>query len=83
MKNGLHDLGKLICVFSRADHVEADVETGGRGKQEELEVQEEYLPESPLDKAKNEFCISLQKMFSDTARVEQIMGDIALWEYGR
>lgn len=70
-------------MFSRAGHVEADVETGRRHKREEADVPEGSSPESRLEKAKNEFCISLEKMFSDAARVEQIMGDIALWEYGR
>lgn len=87
IRKALYDLGhyiwKHICVVSRATQTEGDVELGEAGGRADLEANEESSPEGSATTAKTEFRSSLQKMFSDAARVEAIMKNIKLWEDGR
>lgn len=87
IKEALCDLGhyiwKHICVVSRTVQTEVDVELGEAGGRENLKAHKESSPESSATTAKTEFRSSLQKMFSDAARVEAIMKNIKLWEDGR
>lgn len=87
IKEALSNLGhyiwKYIRVVSRAVKTEGDVELGEVGGREILEANEESSSEGSARRAKTEFRSSLQKMFSDAARVEEIMKNIKLWEDGR
>lgn len=71
-----------IYVVSLVRHEEGDVELGEKGGRENSEGHEEGTSEGPVtvETAKKEFRISLQKTFSDGARVEEIMNNIKLWE---
>lgn len=71
-----------ICVASRAVNTGDDIELGETGGRGYPEVHEEWFPAGPVEKAKKEFRMSLQKMFSDAGRVESIMSDIRGWELG-
>lgn len=73
---------KHICVASRAVNTEDDIELGEMGGRGYFEVHEEWSSAGPVEKAKKDFRRSLQKMFSDAARVESIMSDIRGWELG-
>lgn len=78
-----HFVQEHICTASRAGNTKGDIALCERGGQENSEVHEEIYPESPVEKVKKEFRRSLQKMFSDSDRVEEIMSDIERWEAGR
>lgn len=72
-----------MCVSSRTEHVEGDVESGVKKRQNDTEAPEEISQENPLGKAKCEFRISVHRMFSDANRVGEVMSDIKIWEEGR
>lgn len=85
-KRALSYLGRFfrkhICISYHRGHTDGDIESLGTDGGEEAETEGTSL-ESPIGRAKSEFCRSLQKMFSDASRVEEIMWDIAIWEEGR
>lgn len=62
----------------RSEHAEDDVESGesdGRG-----EAPEDIISESPAEKAKYEFRTSLETVFNNAYRVDEILRDVDLWE---
>lgn len=76
-------LRKRLCISLERGHTDRDIESKRPEGEEEVEAPEESSPEIPVSKAKNEFRRFLRKMFSDAARVEEIMRDIDIWEDGR
>lgn len=71
-----------LCVCSCARRTESDIESGGRERREKAEGPEENPMESPVEKAKDEFRISLRNNFSNANRVDSIMHSIQIWGEG-
>lgn len=89
-KSGLSSFGcsirKRICAAPHTRSTESDIELGGMDGadgRKDFEAPEGSFPESPVEKAKKEFRMSLQKMFSDADMVKEIMKDVKLWENRR
>lgn len=84
-KTALYCLGpairKHMCVFSRAYQTEGHVESRKREGQEEIEASENTAKKS-AERAKNEFCKSLQSVFSQVNTVNGIMSYVDEWERG-
>lgn len=73
-----HSARERICMSCRSEHAEDDVESGERdGRGEEPE---DCISESPAEKAKNEFRTSLETVFNNAYRVDEILEDVDLWE---
>lgn len=70
---------KQVCARSCIEHPEGDVELG---EWEGPKAIEGTLSETPVEKAKNEFRVSLQKIFSEAIWVDEIMWGIKIWEDG-
>lgn len=70
---------KHVCVRSCIEHPEGDVELGEREGSKAIDG---TLLETPVEKAKNEFRVSLQKIFSEAIWVDEIMWGIKIWEDG-
>lgn len=69
-------------MASRAVNTGDDVELAGRGGRNGTEAPEATLPESNVEKAKNAFRTSLQKIFTEDRWVVNVMGNIRGWENG-
>lgn len=73
----LYDLGHWVrshaCVSCHKIGAEGDAESGERSRRHTVAVIEETHSEGTAEKAKNEFRRSLQKVFSNNNRVEEIM----------
>lgn len=83
-KNALFQLGHWvrsnICVSSHILNVEGDTESGERSRWDTVEAMEETPLQGTAERAQNEFRRSLQSVFKDNYRVDEIMGCIEEWE---
>lgn len=59
-----------------------NIESGEAGTLEREETKEEISSGSPVEKAKNEFRTSLQKIFSEDKLVKRIMTPLNYFENG-
>lgn len=69
-----------VRISSHTLNAEGEAESGGRRRRETTSAIEETTLEGPVEKAKNEFRRSMQKVFSDNNTVNRIMVTIGTQE---